>query len=202
VPSPRVQAYVNEVGGPDYLEIGVYRGETFGAIHANRKIAVDVEFKFPWSNDNEKGETFFQMTSDEYFSKYSTRIDGVIFVDGKHTYEQALRDIENSLRVMTRRSVLLVDDCNPSTSDEAAPNDEIIVSHGASWCGDVWKAVTHVRATRADLMVRTHPDHPGLAVITVGEPESLLDIDVRELNSWTYEDFDSARDMLLNLKSE
>ena len=126
----------------------------------------------------------------------------MIFVDGKHTYEQALRDIENSLRVMTRRSVILVDDCNPSSHDEAAPNDGIVVSHGASWCGDVWKAVTHIRATKADLMVRTHPDHPGLAVIQVAEPESLLDIDVRELNSWTYEDFDSARDMLLNLKSE
>ena len=202
MPSPRVQAYINVVGGPDYLEIGVDRGATFGPIQAKRKIAVDVEFRFPWSNDNEDGETFFQMTSDEYFEKYSSRIDGVIFVDGKHTYEQALRDIENSLRVMTRRSVLLVDDCNPSSFEESMPNDEIVVSHGASWCGDVWKAVTHVRATRADLNVRTHPDHPGLAVITVGEPESLLDIDVRELNSWTYEDFDSARDMLLNLKSE
>lgn len=202
MPSNRIQAYINVVGGPDYLEIGVDKGETFNSVVAHRKIAVDVQFRFYWSNNNEKNEIFYEMTSDEYFKTYGSRIDGVVFIDGKHTYEQALRDIENALQFTTQRSAILVDDCNPRDEREARPDDEIVVSHSESWCGDVWKAVAHIRATRADLTVRTHPEHPGLAVIYRGNPDSTLDIDIRDLNEWTYEDFDEAREILLNLKSE
>lgn len=195
-----IQGYIDLVGGDDYLEIGVDKGDTFRSIQAKNKIAVDVEFRFEITP--KPGEHYFQIPSDQYFLQNRKPIDGVIFVDGKHTYEQALRDIENSLSVMTNRSVVLVDDCSPNSEGTAERDDTIIVSNRGSWCGDVWKAIAHLRATRDDLNIRTYTNFPGLSVIRFGKPDSTLDISISELISSGYDLLDSARGEILNGRTE
>jgi hypothetical protein len=41
-----VQQVLNLYNKPRYLEIGVYDGETFNAVHAEIKVAVDIKFSF------------------------------------------------------------------------------------------------------------------------------------------------------------
>lgn len=193
-----IQLILSAIGAPDYLEIGVFEGETFSRVNAKRKIAVDPNFRYDFSLTRRPNEEFYPMTSDEFFRSNDVSIDGVLYVDGLHTYEQSLRDIENCLRVMTKRSVVLVDDCSPGLESEAAPLLPGEVPSGRSWCGDVWKSIVHLRATRGDLVIRSVLDHPGLSCITFGEPEEVLDIDLDWLKQADYKDLFFSREELLN----
>ena len=52
------------------------------------------------------------MTSDEFFKKNRQNFD-IIFLDGLHTYEQTIKDIDNGLRFLNTSGVILVHDCLP-----------------------------------------------------------------------------------------
>jgi len=71
-----------------------------------------------------------------------------VFVDGKHTYEQAHRDIHNAFAHLSEQGVIVVHDTNPATPAEAwraESFEEANASRSAgsnqAWCGDVWKAL-------------------------------------------------------------
>ena len=71
-----IQRVLNLFDSPIYLEIGVNRGETFHKVSARRKVAVDPKF---WFNavdiDTEDyNEEYFQMSSDEYFSRLGWQV--------------------------------------------------------------------------------------------------------------------------------
>ena len=68
-----------------YLEIGCDKDDNFSKIQAKIKIGVDPQ----------RGGTK-RMTSDEFFKNNNENFD-IIFLDGLHTYEQTIKDIQNSL---------------------------------------------------------------------------------------------------------
>jgi len=195
-----IQAAINACGGPDYVEIGVDAGNTFSNIVAQRKHAVDPNFNYNWEKVKKENEEFFVMTSDEYFESHAGKIDGVVYVDGYHSYDQALRDIENALSISSKRSVILVDDVSPNSEVATLPLDG--GGDIGNWTGDVWKAIVHLRATRDDIKIVTMMDHPGLSYIVFSKPEGMLDIDLVELAAAGYEYLDGNREALLNGKSE
>lgn len=184
-----IQGFVDRIGGPDYLEIGIEEGHNFRSITAKNKMGVDPYPKY-WEG------RIYQMTSDEFFGT-KRKLDGVIFVDGLHTYEQALRDIENSAHCMTDRSVILVHDCMPSSPEEEQSEP---ANPGAAWCGDVWKAMAHIRVTRNDLVVQTIGIPYGLGVIFKGTPKDMLQIDVKGIKDLDYEFFVKNKNKILNIK--
>jgi hypothetical protein len=195
-----IQKALNACGGPDYVEIGVDSGQTFSKVSAPRKHAVDPAFKYDWEEVKNENEEFFVMTSDEYFENHADKIDGVVYVDGYHSYDQALRDIENALSIASPRSIILVDDVSPRNESDARtlkPGED-----PGNWTGDVWKAIVHIRTTRPDLKVKTMLKYPGLSYIIFGKPDSMLDIDLVELAAAGYEYLDGNREELLNGKSE
>lgn len=190
-----IQRAIDACGGPDYVEIGVDEGATFKVVRAARKIAIDPEFRYDWTAEGKDNEEFFEMTSDEFFDSFDQGIDGVVYVDGLHTYEQSLRDIENVLDRMSDRSVILVDDCSPNSPSSAS---ETMAESDGSWCGDVWKSIVHLRTTRQDLKIKTMVEFPGLAYIVFGEPDSVLEVDLVQLASAGYEYLDANSKELLN----
>jgi hypothetical protein len=195
-----IQKALNACGGPDYVEIGVYEGETFSNVTARRKHAVDPDFRYDWASVKKENEEFFVMTSDEYFGNHADKIDGVVYVDGYHSYEQALRDIENALSIASNRSIILVDDVSPSSPQEARKLRD--GEEAGSWSGDVWKAIVHLRTTRPDLKIKTMLKSPGLSYIIISEPDSMLDVNLAELAEAGYEYLEGNREVLLNGKSE
>ena len=204
-----IQMVVRELGKPDYLEIGVNEGKSFRPVNAKRKIAVDPEFRFDYITRGRPNEVFHQMTSDEYFASRSDKIDGVIFIDGKHTCAQVLRDVDNSLKAMSEDSVIIIDDSSPTKESEAVPagsiEDAAVIigpSFDLSWCGDVWKAVAIIRATATDLHVFTVKGNRGMTFVTRGKPESVLSIPVEEILSADYKYLSDARDKILNMKDD
>ena len=79
------------------------------------------------------------MTSDEFFKKNRQNFD-IIFLDGLHTYEQTIKDIDNGLRFLNTNGVILVHDCLPKKIW-----NQIVPRLYGHWNGDVWKAIVHSR---------------------------------------------------------
>src|ERR1022692_2180630 len=90
-----VQALVDLYEEPSYLEIGVHSGETFHAVKAKRKVAVDPKFAIsPENREASDVVVYHEVTSDIYFGELASSDEqfDVIFLDGLHTLEQTLRD--------------------------------------------------------------------------------------------------------------
>ena len=49
------------------------------------------------------------MTSDKFF-KDNEKFD-IIFIDGLHTFEQTIKDIDNSIKFLRDKGVILIHDC-------------------------------------------------------------------------------------------
>ncbi len=123
-----IQKIINKKNYKNYLEIGCDNDENFSQINIENKIGVDPL----------KGGTL-RMTSDDFFKENKKNFD-IIFLDGLHTYEQTIQDIDNSLKCINKDGVILIHDCLPKKIwNQIVPR---IYGH---WNGDVWKAIVHSR---------------------------------------------------------
>lgn len=208
-----IQRAVDALGGRTYLEIGVRWGCTFCKINCPRKIGVDPAPPADCVREEvEKGRArYFQLTSDEFFAALPYEQDiqqlDVVFIDGLHTYEQALRDCENALKLLTPRGIILVHDCSPLSEIRALRAQSYEEAEAAGlpgwdgcWNGDVWKAIVHLRATRADLRLSVLNCDHGIGVVTRSEGELRLPLSVDEIRRMSYGDFAANRTRLLNLQ--
>lgn len=164
---------------PRYLEIGVSEGETFFAINADRKVAVDPHFLFSKANARRahSGSQFHEVTSDIYFSKFASQNErfDLIFLDGLHTFEQTLRDFTNSIRFLAQNGVIVVDDVVPNSYQAALPDQadafkvkEFTGSTDNSWMGDTFKLVFFIELFFPTYDFRTISDNHGQAVVWRG----------------------------------
>lgn len=134
-----------------YVEIGCRFGDSLAlascpsvAVDPINRINVDVTCDY----------RFFEMTSDDFFARYSLvdLLGGPLdlgFIDGMHLAEFALRDFVNLERESHPASVILMDDVLPRENEFAGREPEV-----QAWCGDVYKAVRLLKALRPDLRVR------------------------------------------------
>ncbi len=157
---------------------------------------------------------FYYMTSDKFFEEHAPRlfrtapIDAVL-VDGLHTYEQTYQDVLNTLDYLHDNGVILMHDCNPASRSSAFPAasweaaaQKQLPGWNGLWCGDVWKTVAHLRATRNDLNVFVLDCDFGIGVVSRGKPESMLSLSEARIRSLTYDDLLSDRQSLINLKPQ
>jgi hypothetical protein len=187
---------------PRYLEIGVNTGVLFLHVRAARKVGVDPAASVPrWKwlshpNSLLRGR-LVRSTSDEFFAGLDPeeRFD-VVFVDGDHRYEQSLRDVENALAHLSENGVILIHDCDPPTAAAASPDPA--ESAGGPWCGDVFRTIVHLRATRDDLRIETLDTDFGIGVVRRGEGRS-LDLDPAAIEAMTFDEFAADRERLLGL---
>lgn len=116
-----------------YLEIGVFDGACFFSVTGAIKTAVDPQFKFPskrivksyLKHPSNVFNRYYQMPSDDYFAAHSATYD-VVFVDGLHTYEQSLRDVENALACLNDGGIIVMHDCCPTSRSMAFPAESIL----------------------------------------------------------------------------
>jgi hypothetical protein len=193
------QAAIDTLGAQTYLEIGVSYGEGFLRTKCPRKIAVDPYFTIPLSRKirhvlTNRGAAYCEQTSDAFFAGPAATLFGrhgkidVAFVDGLHTYEQSLRDVENCLQWLSPNGVIVMHDCNPVTR-EAEQSDA---------SGDVWKAVVHLR-TRSDLRVAVLDCDQGVGIVRRGHSSPLL-VKPAQIPAMTWDDLEAHRVAWLNLQ--
>jgi len=202
-----LQRELDRSSGRRYLEIGVGDGGVFLNLSARRKTAVDPE-GLPLGRRLRHPSSLLRgrvhaMKSDDFFaSAVSDREFDVCFVDGYHTWDQALRDVENCLARTPDDGVVVMHDCNPP-NEPAGMRDPAEAARrpdgDGTWCGDVWKAVVLMRASRRDLQVEVLDTDYGLGIVRKrpSEPIAVTPGDVLQM---TYGDLDADRERLLGLR--
>jgi hypothetical protein len=148
-----INGLITKHGYEDYLEIGVNTpsqpGYNWEGVKAISKWGVDPNV-----------DTTFKMTSDEFFEKMTQHYYDIVFVDGLHIFEQAYRDIINSLKWLSPNGTIVVHDCNPVT--EITQRRE---RASDAWHGDVWKAIVKLRMEEIGLTIHTVDTDEGCAII-------------------------------------
>ncbi len=216
-----IQEIINKMRARVYLEVGVHKGECFLRIRARKKMAVDPQIlislkrkqKYYIRNPYNFFSKYYHMSSDDFFRRHNTFLSrrglDVVFIDGLHTYEQSLRDVQNSLKYLNDGGVVIMHDCNPiseAAARPAPPFEDVeslnIPGHIAEWNGDVWKTIVNIRSCHKDLSVFVLDCDQGLGIITKRTPENVLSYSREEIRNFHYRDLDENRTYLLNLKSQ
>lgn len=155
-----------------YLEIGIQHGWSLNlAYEADVAIGID-----PLPLIHERGnQIIYPMTSDEAFKGEGAPVLpplDLVFIDGMHLYEYALRDFMNVLRLVHKDSMIVFDDVLPRNQEEANR-----VQCPGDWTGDVWKVYKTVPVYRPDLKFRLVDTQPtGLLLVTgFGKDSTSLD---------------------------
>ena len=122
------------------------------------------------------------MTSDEFFKKNHSYFD-IIFLDGLHTYEQTIKDINNALKFLNDKGVIIVHDCLPKKIwNQIVPR---IYGH---WNGDVWKAIVHAR-TYHDVDTYTLQADHGLGIILKKNNTDILNLEIKSFKNLKFSQY-------------
>lgn len=145
-----VQAVLDCFEKPAYLEVGVFRGQTFHKLEAAHKVAVDPNFRFDVdaARTENSNAQYHGVPSDEYFAGAEGSLFDVIFLDGLHTFEQTLRDLTNAVAHLVDGGVVIIDDVKPSSYGASLPELDkirlvkaVLEEKDYSWMGDVYRLV-------------------------------------------------------------
>ena len=166
-----------------YLEIGCFKNETFNQVNIKKKIGVD-----PVSGGN------LRMTSDQFFIENKEKFD-LIFIDGLHVYEQVIKDIFNSIKVLKENGIILVHDCLPRKLWYQTPT-----RMSDTWNGDVWKAIVECR-TLENIDTYTCLADEGIGVIKVQKNNNLLNLNLSNFKNLKYKEYYTNRESLMNIIS-
>ncbi len=177
MPGPDYQATLNrlqEWRRPEiYFEIGVAKGHTL-ALARSPTVAIGVDPMIDAKTAFTTETHLFAMPSDELFDSnrlvplLAGRTISMAFIDGLHTFEQALRDFANVEALSDADTVVLLHDTVPL--DEPTQRRERVSTF---WTGDVWRLIVCLRECRPDLEIFTIRAAPtGLAVIRNLDPGS------------------------------
>ena len=181
-----INILIQENNYKTYLEIGVFKGETFKKINCDIKDSVDsYDDMFSKLPSDKEFNVKYRMSSDEFFEKVAPTLNyqyDIIFIDGLHITEQVDRDIENSLMYLNENGTIILHDCNPESYDI-----QIVPQIYEYWSGDVWKSVVKIRQ-RKDLKVFVIDSDTGLGVITKNkitlEEKSKTENNLGKWNGW------------------
>ena len=132
------------------------------------------------------------MTSDEFFSNNKIFFD-IIFLDGLHTYEQTIKDIDNSLKFLNNEGVILIHDCLPKKIwNQIVPR---IYGH---WNGDVWKAIVHSRTYDDTDTYTCKADH-GVGVVFKRKNKNRLILKEKNFKNLKFADYFNNHQKFMNL---
>ena len=148
-----VLAHLHETRRPrTYLEIGVFHGESLRLAWEDA-ICVGVDPEPAVSPEHVRHCHIEATTSDEFFAGARWQIFGdlpidLVFIDGMHLFEFALRDFLNVEALTGPDSVVVVHDCLPTDAVTASRTRTTGI-----WTGDVWKLVLCLLDHRPDLQL-------------------------------------------------
>lgn len=150
-----IKEIVKSTGCQNYLELGVWDGSTLDFIkpHVKKAIGVDVT-----DNRINKSSTFFQMTTDKFFSDFKNSIPkmDVIFIDADHTYESVKKDFLNSLDILNEFGIIILHDTDPMNLHYSQPG----------YCGNSYKMIDYITNEHPDLNIVTLPvTQTGISIV-------------------------------------
>ncbi len=209
----RLRALAQTNDAKTYLEIGVEKGSTFlNASFFELRHGVDPHFRFDVEKYESSSVRCFEMTSDEFFVSHADpkqKYD-VIFLDGRHTFEQTFRDFCCSNAHATDQTIWILDDIAPSDIFSAHRDTQAAYRYreahglqGKAWTGDVFKVVFAIHDFFPNLSYHTTADGKPQTVVIRRARTSFAPLfnDLERISRMTYYDFVERRECL-NLASE
>lgn len=188
-----------------YLEIGVETGQSLKFAQApTRAVGVDPAFQIIHTQRN--WVKLFKLTSDNFFLTQNVQqVFGVstidlAFIDGLHTFDQALKDFINIERHSSTKTVALFHDVFPLLP-KSAQRERCT----QFWLGDTWKVIWILKKYRPDLRILTLPTGPsGLGVVTnLDRKDTILqegvDRIIEEAMALDFATFSNEKDKFLNI---
>ena len=166
-----IQKIINQNNFKKYLEIGCDQDENFSKIKVENKVGVDPL----------RGGTI-RSTSDEFFKSNNDKFD-IIFLDGLHTYNQTIKDINNSLEHLNSNGIIIIHDCLPKKIW-----NQIVPRMYGHWNGDVWKAIVESR-TLSDIDTYTCIADHGLGVIFKRKNRNLLNLKIKNFEKLKFSEY-------------
>lgn len=139
------------------LEIGTQTGAVAKAINNIHKTGVDIN---KINANNSMYDVFYYGTSDNFFLNNKKRFD-ITFIDGDHSHQQSLKDLQNALQCTDQFIVM----------HDALPDNLEYTS--SMWCGEVYKTAYMVMKS-GFVFKLNHEDH-GVLVIDVRNNKPALD---------------------------
>lgn len=149
-----------------YIEIGVANGRSLVLAGEDcRVLGVDPEPVL----ESEPGPNteIFAVPSDSFFADVDIQTAlgashfDLAFIDGLHTFEQALRDFINLMRYVGPNSVVLIHDCYPIDRLSSQPDRQTNI-----WSGDVWKVTVALRDALPEIRMASLKTPPtGLGIV-------------------------------------
>jgi len=148
-----------------YLEIGVRHGHS---LELARGPAIGVDPAPDIQVTPLKPTTrVVAMSSDDFFEAMSGHAlplaPDLVFIDGMHLFEYALRDFMNIEQLATPGTVVVIDDVYPSHPAQAERNRRTRV-----WTGDIWKLPRCLAEVRPDLFLLPLDTAPTGLLLVVG----------------------------------
>lgn len=178
---------IEKYGYKTYLEIGVGKGSNFRAIECETKHCVDPNYA-----------STYKMTSDKFFKMLDNKKDkrkyDIVFVDGDHSKRAVMRDVNNSLRYLSKGGIILIHDMNPFSERVARKRPK---PHIPTWYGDGFKVLMYHRANSPNLFVRCIDTDCGIGVIQPTDTKQQL----ARIDKYTYEAMDGDRKRTIGLIS-
>lgn len=146
-----------------YLEIGVWKKETFKMIECSEKYSVDIEPK--WTPD-------YIGSSSSFFKQNKIQYD-LIFIDGDHTYNQCYEDLRNALLCISECGMVIMHDLLPRNWINQIPTRVYEPTNVTirNWNGQAWRVFAwHRKHVRTLDMVTVNLDG-GMGIIKRGYQE-------------------------------
>jgi SAM-dependent methyltransferase len=148
-----------------YLEIGVRAGRSLRLAGGGRAIGVD-----PMPAENlplRDNATLVRAASDDFFKEDAARLlqppPELIFIDGMHLFEYALRDFMNAERHAAPGALVVIDDIFPNHPVQGRRRRQ-----SSHWMGDVWRLSGCLREERPDLFLLSLDTSPGGLLLVAG----------------------------------
>jgi len=149
-------------------------------------------------------------TSDEFFEQKPLQNFDVIFIDGMHHVENALRDFNNSIKVLNNNGTIFIDDIIPLNYNEQLKIPERhyyengILKYGEEWTGDIWKLIYYLLVHHKDELLFSYYyniNYRGIAHIKIKNQNHFSEIPedaLKEINNYDYfKDFNNYLELLL-----
>ena len=152
-----------------YLEIGVQAGRSLKLAECPA-IGIDpMPMMPPPVPENVK---LVHASSDIFFAQQAFELDDrsidLVFIDGMHLFEYALRDFINLEKYANHSTLVVIDDILPGHPAQALRDRRT-----RAWTGDVWKLLPILRQHRPDLSLLLMDAHPtGLLCISRLDPKN------------------------------
>ena len=116
----------------NYLELGVYTGETFSKVYSVVENAVGVDTKDMRKN---KIGNFYTCITSEFFKLFNnSMLFDVIFIDADHKFSNVKDDFESSIKILNKNGIIIIHDTDP-----------IDIEHtDFGYCGDSYKIIDYI----------------------------------------------------------